>query len=168
MNGSKNNIHNISYSPRASLNYNYKDKLDISAEARVTYNRIKYSLEASLNNNYWQQQYSFEVNSTLPFGIGINSDVTYTANTGRPAGFNTYVTRWNADITKLMFKNKKGELKFSVNDILNENIGISRNANQNFIEDVTYKTLKRYYMVSFTYSLLKSSNNGTKAVIRTF
>ena len=168
VNGSKNNIHNISYSPRAALNYNYKDKLDISAEARISYNKVKYSLEPSLNTDYWQQQYSLEVNGTLPFGVGLNSDVTYTANTGRPAGFNTYFTRWNADITKQVFKNKKGELKFSINDILNENIGISRNANQNFIEDVTYKTLKRYYMVSFTYSLSKSSNNGPKAVIRTF
>ncbi len=168
VNGAKNNIHNVSYSPRLSLNYSYKEKLDISAEARVSYNTTKYSLQSSLNDDYWQQQYSFEVNSSLPLGIGLNSDVTYIANTGRPAGFNTYATRWNADITKLVFKNKKGELKFSVNDILNENIGVSRNANQNYIEDVTYKTLKRYYMVSFTYSLSKASSGGPKAVIRTF
>ncbi len=168
VNGSRNNIHNISYSPRASLDYNYKDKLDISTEAKVSYNTTKYSLAPSLNNDYWQQQYSFEVNSTLPFGIGVNSDVTYTANTGRAAGFNTNATKWNADITKLVFKNKKGELKLSVNDILNENVGISRNANQNYVEDVTYKTLKRYYMVSFTYSLSKAFNSGQRAVMRTF
>ena len=168
VNGLRNNIHNVSYTPRASVNYNYKDKLDITAEARVSYNTVKYSLQPSLNNNYWQQEYSMEANATLPFGIGINSDITYTANTGRPAGFNTYFTKWNAAITKQVLKNKKGELKFSVNDILNQNIGISRNANQNYIEDVTYKTLKRYYMVGFTYSLLKTNNNGPKAVIRTF
>ena len=167
-NGSKNNIHNISYTPRASINYNYKDKLDITAEARVSYNTVKYSLQPSLNNNYWQQEYSMEANATLPFGIGVNSDVTYTANTGRAAGFNTYFTKWNAAITKQVLKNKKGELKFNVNDILNQNIGISRSANQNYVEDVTYNTLKRYYMVGFTYSLLKTNNNGPKAVIRTF
>jgi hypothetical protein len=166
--GLRNNIHHVSYTPRASVNYNYKDKLDITAEARVGYNIIKYSLQPSLNNNYLQQEYSMETNATLPFGIGINSDITYTANTGRAAGFNSYFTKWNAAITKQMLKNKKGELKFSVSDILNQNIGISRNGNQNYIEDVTYKTLKRYYMVGFTYSLLKTNNNGPKAVIRTF
>ena len=36
-NGLKNNIHNVSYTPRASVNYNFKDKLDITAEARVSY-----------------------------------------------------------------------------------------------------------------------------------
>ena len=168
VNGLKNNIHNVSYTPRASVNYTYKDKLNITAEARISYNTVKYSLQPSLNNNYLQQEYSMEANATLPLGIGINSDITYTANTGRPAGFNTYFTKWNAAITKQMFKNKKGELKFTVNDILNQNIGISRNANQNYIEDVTYKTLKRYYMVGFIYSLLKTNNNGPKAVIRTF
>ena len=109
-----------------------------------------------------------EANATLPLGIGINSDVTYNANTGRPKGFNTSFIKWNAAATKQVFKNKKGELKLSVKDILNQNIGSARNANQDFIEDVTYKILKRYYMVSFTYSLSKTSNNGTKAVIRTF
>ncbi|MEP6926002.1 MAG: TonB-dependent receptor [Ginsengibacter sp.] len=168
VNGLRNNIHNISYTPRASLNYDFKDKLDINMEARVSYNTVKYSLQPSLNSNYWQQEFSMEANVTLPLGFGINSDVTYTANTGRPPGFNTYFTKWNAAITKQVLKNKKGELKFSVNDILNQNVGISRNANQNYIEDVTYKTLKRYYMVGFTYSLLKTNNNGPKAVIRTF
>ena len=167
-NGSRNNIHNISYTPRASVNYDYQDKLDITAEARISYNTVKYSLQPSLNNNYWQQEYSMEVNATLPFGIGINSDVTYTANTGRATGYNTYFTRWNAAITKQVLKNKKGELKFGVNDILNQNIGISRSTNQNYVEDVTYNTLKRYYMVGFTYSLLKTNNRGPKAVIRTF
>lgn len=168
VNGLRNNIHNVSYTPRASVNYNYKDKMDITAEARVNYTTVKYSLQPSLNNNYLQQEYSMEASATLPFGIGINSDITYTANTGRSAGFNTYFTKWNAAITKQMLKNKKGELKLGVNDILNQNIGISRNVNQNYIEDVTYKTLKRYYMVGFTYSLLKTNNNGPKAVIRTF
>ena len=167
-NGVRNNIHNISYTPRASAEYNYKDKLDITAETRVSYNTINYSLQSSLNNNYWQQEYSMEVNATLPLGLGINSDVTYTANTGRAAGFNTHFTKWNAAITKQVFKNKKGELKLGVNDILNQNIGISRSANQNYVEDVTYKTLKRYYMVGFTYSLLKTNTNGQRTVIRRF
>jgi Outer membrane protein beta-barrel family/Carboxypeptidase regulatory-like domain len=168
VNGLRNNIHLVSYTPRSSVNYNYKDKLDIAAEARVSYNTVRYSLQPSLNNNYLQQEYSMEANAALSFGIGINSDITYTANTGRSAGFNSYFTKWNAAITKQMLKNKKGELKFSVSDILNQNTGISRNANQNYIEDVTYKTLKRYYIIGFTYSLLKTNNNGPKAVIRTF
>src|SRR6185436_14582645 len=91
-NGLKNNIHNVSYTPRASLNYNFKDKLDITAEARVSYNTVKYSLQPSLNNNYWQQEYSVEANATLPFGFGINSNITASASTGRPAGFNTSFT----------------------------------------------------------------------------
>ena len=168
VNNSRNNIHNISYTPRVSLDYNFKDKLDITAEARLSFNTVKYSLQSSQNDNYLQQQYSMEANATLPLGIGINSDVTYNANTGRPKGFNTSFIKWNAAATKQVFKNKKGELKLSVKDILNQNIGSARNANQDFIEDVTYKILKRYYMVSFTYSLSKTSNNGTKAVIRTF
>jgi hypothetical protein len=167
-NGARNNIHNVSYTPRASAGYDYKNKLDITLEARVSYNTVKYSQDHSLNDNYWQQQYSVEVNAILPFGFGVHSDLTSTANTGRPRGFNTTFAKWNASVTKQVFKNNKGEVKFGVSDILNQNIGTSRNANQNYVEDVTYNALKRYYMVSFTYSLLRTNNNGPRAVIRNF
>ena len=168
VNGVRNNIRNISYTPRARANYSYKEKIYIAAEARTSYNRVKYSLDPSLNAHYRQQEYSLEARVVLPLGVGIQSDVTYTSNTGKPAGFNTFFTKWNAAFTKQVLKNKKGELKLSVTDILNQDEGTSRNANQSYIEDVTYKTLRRYYLIGFTYSLSRTSDMATKAVIRTF
>ena len=166
--GNKNIIGNTSYSPRLSANYNYKDKFDITAEARVSINNVSYSYTKGLNNHYSQQQYSVDANAILPWDININSDVAYTINSGRSVGFNKNICFWNAAISKLMFKSKKGELKFSVNDILNQNVGISRNANQNYVEDVTYQSLERYFLVSFTYSLMKVSSGGPKVMLRRF
>ena len=54
-----------------------------------------------------------------------------------------------------MLKNKAGELKFYVFDLLNQNISISRNVTSNFIQDLQTRVLKRYFMISFTYNLRK-------------
>ena len=162
----KNLISNLSYTPRLSLNYNLKDKFDLSAEGKVSFNDVKYSWTQGLNNHYTQQNYSLEADASLPLDIHFNSDINYIINTGRAVGYNTKLYLWNASLSKLVLKSKKGEIKFSVNDILNQNVGISRNANQNYVEDVTYRSLPRYFMVSFTYSLMKVTSGGPSMIMR--
>ncbi|HUS02301.1 MAG TPA: hypothetical protein VMY77_11270, partial [Chitinophagaceae bacterium] len=69
---------------------------------------------------------------------------------------NTKVPLWHASISKQMLHFNRGELKFSARDILNENIGINRSANQNYIEDSRINTLPRFFLLSFTYNLTKT------------
>jgi len=57
-------------------------------------------------------------------------------------------------------KFNRGELKFSARDLLNKNIGISRTSNQNYIEDARVLTLRRFFLLSFTYSLSKTGLNN--------
>ena len=166
LNGDRNNIKNITINPRASLTYTYKDKVDITAGARFSYNEIKYSLQKTFNNNYWRNAYELDADINLPWNISINNEVSYTAYTGRSLGYNRNIALWNASVTKGMFKFKRGMLKLSVYDLLNQNIGISRNANLNFIEDARYTVLNRFYMMSFTYSLSKAGNGGPQVNIR--
>ena len=65
------------------------------------------------------------------------------------------VPLWGASLSKLFLKGQRGELKFTANDILNRNLGINRTTVQNFIEDSRVNTVRRYFMLSFTYSLSK-------------
>ncbi|HOA39642.1 MAG TPA: outer membrane beta-barrel protein, partial [Flavihumibacter sp.] len=71
-------------------------------------------------------------------------------------GQNRNVFIWNAWIGKKFWKNNNGELRFSINDILNQNIGFQRNASSNFISERTYSTLKRYWLVSFAWNFNKT------------
>jgi len=63
---------------------------------------------------------------------------------------------WNASISKQVMHFSRGEIKLSVNDILNRNVGISRSTNQNYIEDRRVNGLRRFFLLSFTYSLSKT------------
>lgn len=61
------------------------------------------------------------------------------------------------------------EAKIAVFDILNKNVGVSRNANQNYIEDVRYNVLQRYFLLTFTYRLHKAAaSSGPNVVVKTF
>jgi len=168
INGDRNKTTNLSVGPRVSASYGYKELLAINAEARFSYNNARYSLQTSLNNNYWRQVYEVEATLSLPAGFTINNEFTYSAFTGRSDGYNTRVALWNAAISKQVLKSKKGELKLSAFDLLNQNVGVDRNGNANYIEDVQYKTLQRYFTLGFTYSLQKAASGGPRAVIRTF
>ena len=151
--GSKNVVNNASIAQEVSLNFVHKNALDITLGTNVSYNRAHYSLTSAANTNYWNQEYNVDANIYLPHGFSIASEFSFTRNTGYATGFNTNVSLWNAGIAKQLFKNKKGEIRLQVYDILNENISISRSANQNYIEDVSSKILNRYFLLSFTYNI---------------
>jgi len=91
----------------------------------------------------------------LPKGFSLASEFSFTRNTGYSTGFNTDVSLWNMGLAKQLFKNKKGEIKIQVFDILNQNVGINRSANQNYIEDVATNVLNRYLLIGFSYNISK-------------
>ena len=160
LNGFRNNILSRNITEQINLNFLHKEALDITLGMNVSYNSVDYSLSPKQNTNYWNQEYSLDATIYLPKGFSIASEFSFTRNTGYANGFNTNVALWNAGIARQLFKNKKGEIKIQMFDILNENVGISRNTNQNYIEDVYSKVLNRYLLVSFTYNISRFAGKG--------
>ncbi len=166
INGSPNTIDNWSAGPRVSFNGSPTESLDYSVGAELNFNHTSYSLRPSFNTNYLSQVYSADLNWELPHNFHLQTDLNYTLNRQLAAGFNTSVPLWNASVGHLLGKSKRAELKLRVNDLLNRNIGVSRSSNQNFIEDSRVNTLKRYGLLSFTYSLSKVGLGGKVQMIR--
>ena len=130
-----------------------KEKIDFGLRANLTYTNLNYSINTQLNEDFWTQTYNADVTFTFPKGILLATNFDYLINTGRAEGFNQSIPLWNASLSKLMFKKKNGELKFSVNDLLNQNESITRNAGDNFLQDTRSMVLRRYFMVSFLFHL---------------
>ncbi|MES2005087.1 MAG: outer membrane beta-barrel protein [Bacteroidota bacterium] len=170
VNGSENKIDNISVGPNLNYNFSIENKIDILASGRLNISKAKYSLQPQLNSNYLQQVYGLDMTNYLPWGLVMNNNFNYTINSGRADGFNTTVGFWNASIAKSFLKNKRAEVKLTGFDLLNQNQGIGRNANQNYLEDTRYNVLQRYFQLSFTFSLNKAGNSaqGARVVVRSF
>jgi len=163
INGARNNSNAWNAAQELTWNYSYKEVVDLSAGASAEYNDVRYSLQSQQNLQYWNQHYTFEINLYLPGSFSFASDVDYSTRSGLTQGYNQNAVLWNAGIAKQVFKNKKGEVRLQVYDILNQNIGISRSSNQNYIEDLSYNVLKRFWQLSFTYNLSRFAGKNIAA-----
>ncbi|HEX5155559.1 MAG TPA: outer membrane beta-barrel protein [Parafilimonas sp.] len=170
VNTERNDIATISIGPNVEYHFGIDNKIDLDVAARLWLNNTKYSLQSYSDNNYLRQDYSIGLTNYLPWNISIRNDFNYIIYTGRADGFNSNIPLWNASIAKGILKNRRGEFKFSVQDILNKNTGITRSSNQGYITDEKYNVLRRYFLLGFTYSLNKSGLNtgGPRAVLKTF
>ncbi|MDD2793315.1 MAG: outer membrane beta-barrel protein [Sediminibacterium sp.] len=168
VNGAENAIDNYSITPNIGYNFAIDTTIDISFRARLNFNTAKYALQPQLNNRYVQKVFSFDMNNYLPGGLILNNDLNMTVNSGRSDGFNTNVLLWNLSLSKSFLKQKRAELRFSVMDLLNQNAGINRTANQNFVQDTRYNVLQRYFQLSFSYRLNRSGdiNGGARVMFR--
>ncbi|MEY3874141.1 MAG: hypothetical protein RL363_862 [Bacteroidota bacterium] len=167
-NGLLNTIVTKSAGPSFSYTFQLEEVIDIDLSSRYSFSKTNNAINAGLNTNYLTKVFSADVTNYLPFNFILNQSMNYTVNSGRAAGFNTAVPIWNASISKYFMKNKRAELKMSAFDLLNKNIGISRNVSQNQIVDQEYNVISQYFLLSFTYSLQKSglANKGRAMTIR--
>ena len=156
----RNDIRNFSIDPSIEIRRTFKDKFDLTLSSGFTYNKAKYSLQSSLNNKYFTQDYGADAGWQLPKNFYFSTDFRYTISSQRSSGYNAKVPLWNASVSKLFLKYSRGELKLSVHDLLNENQAIVRSTNSNYIEDQKNRVLRRFYLLSFTYSLNKMAANA--------
>jgi hypothetical protein len=61
----------------------------------------------------------------------------------------------NVALSRFVLKNRSGEIKLSVNNLLDKALGINQTSSVNYIERSVTNSLGRYFMLSFIYALNK-------------
>ena len=153
VNGQPNYSDNWTITQSAQMEFIPGDVLDITGEGKVSYYDTRYSLAGYRSQNYWLENYTLDLNWYLSHGFSLASDLEYVHRSGLPPGYNSSPLVWNGGVAKQIFRNKRGMIRLQVFDILRQNTGVTRNTDQNYIDDVTYRVLGQYYLLSFTYNI---------------
>jgi hypothetical protein len=103
-------------------------------------------------------EYTFFGTVQLPGKMELNSETTFNLRQKTPVfPTNNNVILWNGYLARKLLKNDKAQIRFRVNDILNQNKGFSRNIGSASVTETTYQTISRYFMLSFVWNF---SNNA--------
>ena len=96
-----------------------------------------------------------------PFGLSINTDLSYSGTQGYSEGYDSDQWLWNASISYQFLKNKAATITAKVYDLLHQKQNISRTINASYIEDSEYNAITRYAMFTFTYRFTTFGKNGS-------
>jgi hypothetical protein len=153
VNGLENRALNTNYNTGLSLNSNISRELDFSVGYTVNYNRVRYSLQPNQNSDFFTHSGSFRFNYIPMPALILSSDLMVNAFSGLGSDFNQQIWLWNVGAGYRFMKDKRGELRWSVFDLLGQNNSITRNATETYVEDVETRLLQRFHMLTFTYNL---------------
>ncbi|GAA4445467.1 TonB-dependent receptor [Pontibacter saemangeumensis] len=136
-----------------SLSSNISEKIDFNISTRSSFSLVDNTLLTQQNNNYFNQSTQLRYNWIFWKGLVYRTELNHQFNSGLSEGLDNNFVLWNMSIGKKIFKNQKGEVSLSVNDLLNQNVSVQRNVRSNYVEDVQTNILQRYFMLTFTYNI---------------
>jgi hypothetical protein len=138
-------------------NFRYKEILDLSLSTQLNHQKTRYEFEQP-DQVFFNQTHSAESNLSFLKNYQFSANFDYLIYTSQSTDYRETIPLLNMSISRFLLKNKTGELKFSVNNMLDQNLGITQTATSNYFERQTIDSLGRYYMISFTYAINKHLN----------
>lgn len=152
-----------SFSGGISLRQYAAKKYNFNLSVTPNYTMGQSSLQKQINNNGWGVNSNLGFSVNLPGKLEIRSDGNYEFKE-KTLSFNEDFDRFilNSTVSKKFFKAENLQLSVSGNDLLNQNIGFTRNAYSNLITQNSYTTIKRYFMLSLIWDFNKMGAGAPK------
>jgi hypothetical protein len=156
INGLKNINDNTSGSIGLNVNHDKEKKYSFSLNPRFGYTTSKSSITPVITK-FWTSDNQIDATVELPWKMQVNTNAEISLREKTDVfDKNNNVVRWNAWMAKKFWKNNAGEIRFTIYDILDQNIGFRRSANDNFITENTFDTFRRYWLLSFTWNFTRN------------
>lgn len=153
LNDNLNVSNDFAFSEGAVVSSNISENVDFTLSYTGNYSISRNSLQPESNNNYFYHNASLKLNLIFWEGFVFRNETNNTLYTGLSGGFNQNIVLWNISLGKKLFADQRGEIRFILTDILNQNKSINRTITETYVEDTQTQVLGRYLMLAFTYTL---------------
>lgn len=155
--GRENNITKRTLGGSVRYNYTYKEILTIDLSANLSHQQTLYDFN-SPDQVYFNKTYTAETNLNFLKNYSFNGSFDYLVYTSQTTNYEQTIPLLNLSVSRFLMKNKAGELKVGVNNVLDKSLSVTQTASDNYLQQETTNNLGRYYMVSFTYAINKHLN----------
>ena len=159
VNALENTFNRFTPSVDFSLENRKKEIMDWMIGADLSLTSTTYSENQEFNQSFLNQTYYIDYSIDFAKTWAFSSTLDYQIYSDVAFGEREVVPLWQAAITKFVFHNK-GQIKLSVYDILNQNLGVNRTSNLNYIREERVVSLGRYFMLTLGWSLSGFNNQG--------
>jgi outer membrane receptor protein involved in Fe transport len=157
LNDRENQIDQQSYGGDVRYSYRYKEIFDLSLAADIDRQLTSYEFNQP-DQTFINQTYNAESNLTLLKNYQFSGSFEYLVYESQSTNFSQSIPLVNLSLSRFILKNKAGELKLAVNNLLDRALGVSQTASINYLERQTTNSLGRYFLLSFTYALNRQLN----------
>ena len=160
INSQTNTSDNNSYTIGPYINYEKEGKFEFNLNPSFSYHYNKASV-GQFSSPYKIFTTEFSGNVTLPekFEVGTSVDVMIRERTD-VFTTNNNVIKWNAYVSKKLLKKSQLEIRASLFDLLNQNIGYDRSAPNGIITENRYNTIRRYGMLNLIWNFTKTPSGA--------
>ncbi|MBO4907536.1 MAG: TonB-dependent receptor [Bacteroidaceae bacterium] len=140
------------WSANATMGSNISEDVDFVVDINTVYNSSANMTFDNMNVNYWSLSYGAQLNwQFVP-------QLKLVLECGRTNYFGSGTSQFNATISNIALaykcmKDKRGELRFSLHDMLDQDNSFYQTTTELYRREVTTNILGRYAMLSFTYNL---------------
>lgn len=149
----KSDFQTLSIRPSGEIRVNLNDKLELNQAYTLTYYRSRYESPEFPSQSLTYHDSKSEVIFRMGERLVWETALDYRYNPNSVPGLLKDYYKWNAAVTYIFLKGRRGQLKLAVNDILDQNIMASRTVRENLIEDMQGSTLRRHGLLTFTYNI---------------
>lgn len=140
------------WSGNLTVGSNVSENVDFVLDVNGKYNSSKNLTYQHMDVSYWSLSYGGQLNWQFCTALKLVLECGRTNYFGSGTSqFDAVIS--NASIAYKFMKKKKGEFRFSVNDIFNQDNSFYQTTTELYRREMTTNVLGRYAMLSFTYNL---------------
>ena len=163
--GERNDASRLSYDFRTVLGSNISENVDFTLSWHGAYNIARNSLASSgAKNRYFNHVASGTMKFVFLKSFTFTGNVSYQQYLGFTNDYDYSYVLCNAYVGKKLFRNRRGELMFGINDLFNQNTAFSRTTGSGYTQNTLNSVIGRYYTVQFVYNLRHFGKRGSKDI----
>ena len=131
---------------------NISTDLDFTLSYQGSYNISRNTLTTNTTGDYYAHTLSLRLTAVMPSGVVIRQEVSNAFQNNQSLVFGQDQVMWNTTLGKKFLKDEKGEVRFTVTDVLHQDRSVGRSITPTFVQDSRDLALGSFMQVVLTYS----------------